>query len=306
MYPEVSIIIPAYNHEKYVESAVLSALSQTYKQIEILLLNDGSTDSTGDVCEKLATRHRSIRYFSHANIGAHNTINKGIQAASGQYISILNSDDIFFPNKIKRCIELVDKDKSLQIISGNVKFIDADGTTHVKGISMDWQKKGHEFFELSQMLPLSILNENFIATTSNMFFTKTLWHNVGGFQPLRYCHDLDFLMSGYRSGGYYYDRDVFHIMYRVHDANTIKEELSKIRVEIAAVIASSLIIDNMTLLQRLDTNKINHLINFLKNKNISNLIILLMMYYLNIGKREIFYQHIYQDKIKNIFSSALE
>jgi len=306
MNPLVSIVIPAYNHEQYVETAVLSALTQTYKHIEILLLNDGSTDSTGAVCEDLAMQHRSIRYLSHSNMGAHSTINKGIQEASGQFIAVLNSDDAYYPDKIERCVTLADKNNALQLISGNVKFVDANGVCHVNGVCMDWQTRGHAFFDLSGLLPLSVLNENFVTTTSNMFFTKALWKNVGGFQPLRYCHDLDFLMAAYRSGAYLYDKDTFHIMYRVHGTNTIKEDLAKVRVEIAAVIAASLVADNMHLLRAFDVENANHFLLFLKNKKLSNLIILLMVYYLSAGSREAYYQKIYSDEIKTICGSLLE
>ncbi|MCH7500032.1 MAG: glycosyltransferase [Nitrospinae bacterium] len=227
-YPKISIVIPAYNHEAYLETAVLSAISQTYKLTEIILLNDGSTDSTGDICEKFSAMHPSIRYYSHSNMGAYNTINKGIKLASGQFIAILNSDDIFYPEKIERCVELVCKKKTLELISGNVEFIDSKGASQTKGISTEWQERGYSFYEATGLLPLSILNENFITTTSNMFFTKEIWQKVGGFQALRYCHDLDFLMASYRTGAHYFDKEFSHIKYRVHEANTIKEDISKI------------------------------------------------------------------------------
>jgi glycosyltransferase involved in cell wall biosynthesis len=305
MYPEVSIIIPAYNHQNYVESAVLSALLQTYKQIEIILIDDGSTDSTGAICEKLAMQYRSIRYFSHSNMGAHNTINKGIQAASGQFISILNSDDLFLPGKIERCIEIIKNNMKTQLISGNVQFIDASGNRYLNDVSIEWQNRGHRFLDSTGLFPLSILNENFIATTSNLFFTKALWNKLGGFKPLRYCHDLDFLMSSYRSCDCYYDRESYHIKYRVHDSNTIKEDLSNIRVEIAAVIASSLILDNLKLIEEFNSVQLNHILRFLKNKNDSNLIILLMMYYIKFGNKEEFYKHLYKKDIKKIFSNLI-
>jgi len=297
--PKVSIVIPAYNHEAYLECAVSSAISQTYKSTEIILLNDGSTDSTGDISEKLAKMYPTIRYCSHSNIGAHNTINKGINLATGQYIAILNSDDIFYPDKIERCVELVRSNKALELISGNVGFIDSNGVSQTSGISVEWQKRGYTFYEATNQLPLSVLNENIIATTSNMFFTKEIWQKVGGFQPLRYCHDLDFLMSAYRTGIHYFDKEYSHIKYRVHEANTIKENISKIRIEIAAVIAVSLVLDNTSLLNTINSDTINYFTTFLNNKNMSNLIILMIMEFIRSRDRAAFYDRLYHMEVVN-------
>lgn len=175
MLPLVSIIIPAYNHEKYVEQAVLSAVNQIYTNIEVILLNDGSTDKTPTVCERLADQFQVIRYFSHSNMGAHCTINKGIREARGQYIAVLNSDDIFLPDKIERCVELVGSDNSLQLVCGDVSFIDDKSKVQNKGLSVDWLNRSKLFLNYSRLLPLSILNENFFVTTSNMFFSKKIW-----------------------------------------------------------------------------------------------------------------------------------
>lgn len=304
--PKVSVVIPAYNHEAYLEAAVRSVILQTYKPTEIIILNDGSTDLTGDICEKLAGEYSTIRYFTHFNMGAHNTINKGIDLALGQYIAVLNSDDIFFPEKIERCIELVHKDESLELICGNVEFINGKGDTQASGVSKEWQRRGYSFYDETGLLPLSTLNENFIATTSNMFFSKKIWKKVGGFQALRYCHDLDFLMASYRSGAYYFDREHTHIKYRVHEANTIKEDLTKIRLEIATVIAASLVLDNSSLLGEVDAAAVVKFISLLNNKNMSNIIILMMMEFLRIGDRRDYYDHYYNMDTKKIFAMAIE
>jgi len=87
-------------------------------------------------------------------------------------------------------------------------------------------------------LPLALAYENFAVTTSNFVFSKAYWERRNGFQALRYCHDLDFLLDAERDSGIFFDADVEHIRYRLHPTNTIKENLQRIRVEIAAVLAN--------------------------------------------------------------------
>ncbi len=93
MTPLISIVIPVYNIEKYLDRCVNSVCSQTYSQLEILLVNDGSTDNSGKICEELATRDSRIRVFHKENGGSSSARNMGIANAQGEYIGFVDSDD---------------------------------------------------------------------------------------------------------------------------------------------------------------------------------------------------------------------
>ena len=96
--PLVSIIIPVYNGENYLNSAINSALSQNYKNCEIIVINDGSKDNT----EKIALSYGdTIRYFAKENGGVSTALNMGIQNMKGEYFSWLSHDDIYYPHKIE-------------------------------------------------------------------------------------------------------------------------------------------------------------------------------------------------------------
>ncbi|NRF95266.1 glycosyltransferase [Paenibacillus frigoriresistens] len=97
MYPKVSIIIPFYNCP-YIDQAIVSALGQTYPNIEIIVVDDGST-MYADKIQPFLTR---IHYLGKANGGTASALNHGIRIASGQYIAWLSSDDLFYPDKIER------------------------------------------------------------------------------------------------------------------------------------------------------------------------------------------------------------
>jgi len=99
--PLVSIIIPAYNVASYVRDAIDSALAQTYKNIEIVVVNDGSTDATAEVLEPYRESGKII-YIFQKNRGLSGARNTGIRVAKGEFVALLDSDDIFLPEKIEK------------------------------------------------------------------------------------------------------------------------------------------------------------------------------------------------------------
>ena len=89
----ISVIVPVYNVEKYLRRCVESIMSQTYKEIEILLIDDGSTDDSGRICDDLAIKDRRIHVFHKENGGVSSARNLGIERACGDYICFVDSDD---------------------------------------------------------------------------------------------------------------------------------------------------------------------------------------------------------------------
>ncbi|MFU0826973.1 MAG: Glyco-trans-2-like domain-containing protein [Lachnoclostridium sp.] len=98
MVPLVSIIVPIYNSEKTLSRCIDSILNQTYKEFELILLNDGSTDSSGQICDMYAGKDRRIRVIHKENTGVSDTRNQGIAAAKGEYLQFVDSDDWITPD----------------------------------------------------------------------------------------------------------------------------------------------------------------------------------------------------------------
>lgn len=112
--PLVSILLPAYNAEKFIANAVNSMLDQTYSNIEIIVINDGSTDST----EKIVLEFKDPRVILHnndGNIGLIATLNKGIDLCNGKYIARMDADDISYPERIKLQVNKMESDSSIGI-----------------------------------------------------------------------------------------------------------------------------------------------------------------------------------------------
>lgn len=93
MEEKISVIVPVYNVETYLERCVESILQQTYTHFELILINDGSTDSSGKICENLASRHENIKVYHLENAGVSNARNTGIKLATGAWVTFIDSDD---------------------------------------------------------------------------------------------------------------------------------------------------------------------------------------------------------------------
>ena len=111
--PKVSIIIPVYNGEMYIKEAIDSALAQTYKNIEVIVVNDGSSDKTDEICKSYGSK---IRYFKKENGGVSTALNLGIEKMKGEYFSWLSHDDLYLPNKIKEQINYLNKIEKYDVI----------------------------------------------------------------------------------------------------------------------------------------------------------------------------------------------
>ncbi len=103
--PLVSIIIPCYNAEKYIEETILSVIRQTYTKVEIVVIDDGSTDNSATIIKGLS-RQYNLKYFFQDNTGVSTARNAGIMASSGEYIVPLDADDILLPESIEKKVKL--------------------------------------------------------------------------------------------------------------------------------------------------------------------------------------------------------
>jgi glycosyltransferase involved in cell wall biosynthesis len=121
----ISVIIPAYNQARYLKSAINSVLSQTYLIWECIVVDDGSTDNTSEIVHKF--RHPKIKYIYQRNSGLSAARNAGLLASKGDYISFLDSDDCFSPQKFEILLELFKNNPKLALAAGTAALIDENG-----------------------------------------------------------------------------------------------------------------------------------------------------------------------------------
>lgn len=108
--PLVSVIMPAYNAERFIEAAVRSVMAQTIADWELLILDDGSKDTTAAIAARLASEDDRIRFLpNEANMGVAKTRNRGFGLCRGQFVALLDSDDIWLPEKLEKQLDLAEK-----------------------------------------------------------------------------------------------------------------------------------------------------------------------------------------------------
>ena len=122
--PKVSVIIPVYNHGKYIRECVESALAQDYENLEVIVVDDGSTDNTPEILKEFEGK---IKYIRQENRGAAAAFNHGLRLAEGSLITWLSSDDIFLPNKISHQVRKFQEDPARAMVYTDYIRIDAGG-----------------------------------------------------------------------------------------------------------------------------------------------------------------------------------
>ncbi|MFD1334542.1 glycosyltransferase family 2 protein [Oceanobacillus iheyensis] len=120
----ISVIIPVYNVDEYIEECLNSVLNQTYKNIEIIVVNDGSTDNSLGIIEEYALKNENIKIFSQENMGQSVARNQGMKMANGKYIYFLDSDDYILPETFQELIEIMEENNLDLIRFAAESFVD--------------------------------------------------------------------------------------------------------------------------------------------------------------------------------------
>ena len=199
---KVSVIIPTYNCAQYITEAVDSVLNQTYKNFEVIVIDDGSTDNTKEVLASYIDK-KQIYYIYQANKGPGAARNAGIDKARGNYIAFLDADDLLFPNSISRRISFLNKHPQVGMVFTDVYRInERDGSL--------WSEKHlreNRFLELfssaviykcppyyifdKKFFDLAIRHHPFIKTPT-VLIRKSIMDTIGGFnEGLRAAQDVD-------------------------------------------------------------------------------------------------------------------
>lgn len=179
--PLISVLMPAYNSEAFVGEAVASILAQTFTDFELLVIDDGSTDSTRDVLE--AIRDPRLRLVSNPhNMGLIRTLNRGLELATGHYVARMDADDVSAPERLERQVEFLESHPDVDVLGTMVNLINEDGKQFgaIRGYPTD-PKAIHRF----------LLRECCLIHPSVMF-RKNVVLAAGGYLPAaRHAEDYD-------------------------------------------------------------------------------------------------------------------
>ena len=229
----VSVICPIFNAAAYLEETLDSVLAQDFCDFELLLIDDGSSDSSGTIARRYAQRHSDqIRYFEHpenGNRGVGASRNLGIRHARGAFLAFIDSDDRWRPTKLREQLAIFDADPRVDLIAGTANY-----WRSWRGGEDRLVRSGHVQDTLIRP-PEASLNVYPLAKASapcpsDLLVRTKLARDIGGFEeefigPLTLYEDQAFLSKAYLTANVYFDERVW-IDYRLHDESMMHQQLA--------------------------------------------------------------------------------
>ena len=219
-----------------------SVLQQSLQTIELIVIDDGSQDNTR---EKLgAIRDSRMRVYYQANAGAHVAINRGLRMARGQYLAILNSDDLYTQDRLEKAVAELERNIDIDFVSSWIELIDSTGQPI--GVKQGWENMlpWHAEIPTPSIVQdndfyFNLFISNFISTTSNIVMRRQLFTDVGEFRNLRFAHDWDFFLRAMVNKKALVISQPL-VKYRLHGDNTIKKDNAGMMFEIFWVLIANI------------------------------------------------------------------
>lgn len=238
----ISVVVPAFEHELHVEEALRSVAAQDAGALELVVVDDASSDGTVAVVERLFAEPAFAARFAGGlrlevhpvNRGAHAALNRGLALAQGGLLAILNSDDAYAPGRLAALRDALAAEGSALAFS-RVAFVDACSRPAPPSAET-WRLRRHQdAIDGAPSVAFACLAGNAALTTGNLVFTRALWEQVGDFAPLRYCHDWDFLLRAVlHTEPVFVRRPLYR--YRLHGANSFRALADVAEAETDAVL----------------------------------------------------------------------
>ncbi|MGH9908612.1 MAG: glycosyltransferase family 2 protein [Pyrinomonadaceae bacterium] len=203
MGPLVSVVIPVVNGEKFLRDAVESVLAQKYSPLEVIIVDDGSTDGTATIARSFP---ETVRYLHQTNNGPAAARNRGIKQAQGSLIAFADADDLWPAAKLELQLPDLISDPTIEIVMGRIQQVRLSGT---KNGGRAGAPHGEEFGEPA-----------FSVNLGSAVIRKTLFERVGLFdETMRYSEDVDWFMRAREGGATIMTIDAVTLFYRQHEQN---------------------------------------------------------------------------------------
>jgi len=192
--PLVSVVIPVFNGERFLREAVESVLAQKYSPLEIIMVDDGSTDGTADVARSLP---ETVRYLHQTNQGPAAARNRGIERAQGSLIAFADADDLWPEDKLALQLPYLMRDPAAEIVMGRIQQV-----------------------LLSETGAENFAEPAFSVNLGSAIIRKSVFERVGLFdETMRYSEDVDWFMRAREGGAAIVTIDAVTLLYRQHDQN---------------------------------------------------------------------------------------
>jgi glycosyltransferase involved in cell wall biosynthesis len=184
--PKVTVIIPSYNRERFIQQTVDSILSQTYTNLEVVAVDDGSTDKTRQILDAYGERIKVLAHPERINKGQSAAINLGMRSTMSEYVGIVDSDDVLTPEKIERQVTFLEQNPSIGFVYANAYIMNDDGSILYKAFPPGHVETG---------MPERILLECPIGCPSGFLVRRSAFDKAGYFdESLRSAQDHDMVV----------------------------------------------------------------------------------------------------------------
>lgn len=206
---QISVVMPVYNEERFLGEAIESVLAQTYKDFELIILNDGSKDRTLEIAQSYAQRDPRIRVESHTNIGLALTNNRGLALARNEWVARMDGDDLLMPNRLESNVAFLKEHPECDVVAGWCKHIDEDGRIIGKGETpMTTHEAVRKLYEANELIGLN---------SCTTLFRKSAVLAIGGYRPqFSVTEDADMWTRLVESGGKILIQPAYLAKYRKH------------------------------------------------------------------------------------------
>jgi colanic acid/amylovoran biosynthesis glycosyltransferase len=230
---QITILIPSYKHGLYIGDTIRSALAQQGAPVKVLVVDDQSPDNTVEVARSIQDPRLEVR-VNECNLGLGNSVLQVLDTIDTPYVALLNSDDVLHPERIARCLELLNADLNTQVVTTDLSLIDHNGgeltpdnaSLVMDGVQVTGWVNWYDTARTSKDLPKhaifeELLERNFLATSSNLT-ARTAWlrEKRNAFQNLKYCLDWQIFLEAAVEGSLQHIAEPL-AGYRLHATNTI-------------------------------------------------------------------------------------
>lgn len=205
----ISIIIPIYNVEKYLDKCLESVLNQTYKNLEIILINDGSTDRSPNICNKYYKKDKRIKLINKKNEGVSSARNTGIELSKGKYIVFIDPDDYVTYNHIKVLYDCITRYNVDLVISNAIEI-------NEEGVVVKNEEKKSFLMDKDQCLKELLSDDNFYHMCWGNMYRKELLEKIRFNCKYRIAEDLDFLYKYIKNikSAYFLSKNTYYYLIR--------------------------------------------------------------------------------------------
>ncbi|MEM7595767.1 MAG: glycosyltransferase [Cyanobacteria bacterium P01_A01_bin.83] len=210
---KVSVIIPAYNGERYLAAAIDSIFEQTFTDYEIIVVDDGSTDNTSQIARQYGA---AVQYLSQTNQGVAASRNLGLSTAKGEYIAFLDQDDVFLPHKLASQVDLLDQDPNLGMVNSGWQITNQEG--ELQAAVEPWQ-------QIPELTTANLIIWKPVFLGAMLFRQSWLKQTAGFDTTLSQTPDVDLVMGLAKLGCRAAWVEQTTVQYRQHETNASKNTL---------------------------------------------------------------------------------